>query len=311
MLARGEGKKVTNVSAPVSKLLKTASIIVPTSLCENECHLEPTHRGYWIGRQIYKTEDSKSSLYKINDVPSVLKQHSPGGLGIIGASRPRTLYYDILQYSGISTISPLKIHNHLSSKTADGVPIEFFWHEVANDFSPPGAFGHIPAAPLVMVKDYEIWLTRTGICEKGRHSTLIFCAGSGIISRALPPNDLSAGVNYVRKELEWLRNRCHPHTKIIVASEMALFDEFFSAEDNSFRSNRNFAFNLLMQQLASQLNMTWLDVYSPSLSAGRSDWAKDHVHYYHKNKEYIGDAVSNFAALQYVAAAASRSDMNS
>jgi len=295
-LARDEGVYVKNVPPSSSKLV-AKSWITKFKIREpstKKCHIDIAD--YWIDRKFYQARGS--SLYDI-DFLNVLKYNSPGGLAIIGASRPRTIFYDIVDHLDIDNISPVKSHKNLMFVTKNNIPISFFWHEISEDFKNQRqrGFGTMTTEPVSTIKKMGNWFSDIKLCEK--QSTIAISVGSGIISRAYAPYEFDNAVKYVRNELLWMKKRC-PIAKIVMVAEMALFDEFFVAEANSFRDNRNVIFNTLMKKLAFELSIEWIDAHSISLSAGRSEWQPDHAHYYSKNKKYIGDAVSKYVALKYM-----------
>ena len=113
------------------------------------------------------------------------------------------------------------------------------------------------------------------MCNKENvKSVIIFTAGSGVISRTLTPFGLQSGAEYVKDELRFLTERCkETNTIVIVASEMALFDKTPPQSTNSFRDNRNVAFNEAVRQYASELHLPFIDNYDISLSAGKSKWS--------------------------------------
>ena len=133
---------------------------------------------------------------------------------------------------------------------------------------------------------------------------IVIVIGSGVISRTLPPDGLQRGVVFVKDELSYLKEMCEgTNTIVIVGSEMALFDMHPPKQGNSFRDNRNVAFNEAVRQISKNLHLPFIDHYGVSLSAGRSDWAKDHAHYYSKSGGFLGDVVSKTCAKILIHAA--------
>jgi hypothetical protein len=315
LLARNEGLNVKNASRSESRLQVYPWISLSNSTkycaieCEHQISAGQQPSGGWMKRQEFIPSLGHPTLKdRIGNVSNFLKEHSSAGVGIIGASRPRTIFNDILQLSGtdVHRRPGKKAHHNLNATTDTDVPLHYFWYD---------PFSHLKFAKMstvekkrkpTIIAEMTAWLNKTGLCSRhhptDHPSTIIYCSGSDIISRAFAPHDLLDGASYVRDELTFLKTSCQEsQARIVVAAEMAALDGNFSPSANSFRNNRILAFNRLIQDVSRDLNLMWIDVYSPSLSGGMSTWNTwDIAHYYDKKNSFYGDAVSKNAALQYV-----------
>ena len=228
----------------------------------------------------------------------------PGGLMVVGTSRPRTVFYDIVEMLGVEVKDAHKAHNDLSFQlgpNADGPHIVYAFHDVAEDMVPI-SFGRLDGPPTCTVQHLDSVLAEFGFCAPtSKPSAIVFTTGAGIISRALPPDELTRAAEYTHQELLHLLARCRGSpTRLIIAGEMALHNHEFEPGSNSFRDNRNVAFNALVQDVASDLGLPFIDTHRTSLSARHTG---DVAHYYDPHRPFVGNAVSKHVASLYLQAA--------
>ena len=340
MLARGEGGHITKAKE-ITVQLTTSWINVPPQLAfrctsgeaalgirqnkKSADRLEPSVGfGYWARRNesmswvdVRRPPTATADLHSGDEgdgVPLLAAELQmpdrerffgalPGGLMVVGTSRPRTVFYDIVEMLGVEVKDAHKAHNDLSFQlgpNADGPHIVFAFHDVAEDMVPIN-FGQLDGPPTRTAQHLDSVLAKFGFCTPtSKPSAIIFTTGAGIISRALPPDELTRAADYTLQELLHLLARCRGPTRLIIASEMALHNHEFEPGSNSFRDNRNVAFNALVQDMASDLGLHFIDTHRTSLSARHTG---DFAHYYDPHRPFVGDAVSKQVASMYLQAA--------
>ena len=252
------------------------------------------------------------------------QDHFHGGLLIIGGSRPRTQYFDLANMLGVP-VHAYKAHDHISHHLPGGFKLSFMWHEISHAFETDSKrllvllskflssfetdtkYGSLPSRATKLKPEIKRAIDTAGMCNaKSLPGIIVIVVGSGVISRTLPPDGLERGVVFVKDELSYLKEMCEgTNTTVIVGSEMALFDMWPPkwGNGNSFRDNRNVAFNEAVREISRDLHLSFIDNYGLSLSAGRSDWASDHAHYYSETGGYLGDEVSKTCAKIIIHAA--------
>ena len=317
MLDYNEG---TNLRAPMSEAIPVMTTKTPwlsvndscfstipakTSLstgcpCDVKQDTEYTLPGFWTKhRQEFLPFFQAHNWNSEDEAPRFLRDFLDlfqGGLLMIGTSRLRTQYFDLANMFGIP-VQAYKAHKHISHLHG-GFKLSFMWHEITRAFETNTGFGSLPTTAEKLKPEIKMAIDAAGMCNtQSRPGIIVIVIGSGVISRTLPPDGLKRGAVFVKDELSYLKNMCDgTNTIVIVGSEMALFDMFPPNLGNSFRDNRNVAFNEAVHQISRNLHLPFIDNYGVSLSAGRSEWASDHAHYYSKDGGFLGDIVSKTCA---------------
>jgi hypothetical protein len=239
---------------------------------------------------------------------ALLSTKVPAGVVIIGSSRPRTYFYDVAQMAGCNVSSAHKAHGHLFFNTPRGVNLTFVWHDVARDFNPNvGGFGKMPVKPIKVQAEVASIIDQLGLCDSAANqlkpAAIVYTAGAGIVSRAFAPNELLNGAEYVHNMIQYLKGRCHgTATAIFVTPEMALRNEGYTHDANAFTNNRIVGFNQLVEEVVHNLNVSWVDLYSPSNAQTQGGYTKDIAHYFSMTMPFTGDETSRHAGHQIISA---------
>lgn len=149
-------------------------------------------------------------------------------------------------------------------------------------------------------------------------SVVIYSEGSQPAAMMRGPRGLNFAASFIHETLSMLAKRCKgTKTTLMVASEMACHDHW-EPSSNSFRDNRIVGINAAVKEIASMLELRFIDVYPMSLSAGESrpyqlhswgGWVLDVHHYW--SRYAVGDEVSVAAALAYFDAISDALDADS
>lgn len=161
-------------------------------------------------------------------------------------------------------------------------------------------------------------LDGANLCTKtSMKSIVIFSEGSQPAAFMHGPRGLHFAASIIHEALSMLAKRCKgTKTTLMVASEMACHDHW-EPSGNSFRDNRIVGINAAVKEIASMLELPFIDVYPMSLSAGESPpyqkpgggWVLDVHHYW--SRYCVGDEVSVAAALTYFDAISDALDVDS
>jgi len=198
-----------------------------------------------------------------------LKEIAPDGALLIGTSRIRTYFYDLLEMQGLKVLDPKKSHDSIMTPEN----LHYLWNDASEDCPGTGpGFCHFPPNATKIRVGFEDIIHDTKLCKYNtatKSSFVVFSTGCAFIHRALSPRGLAEGLEYARDELRFLQIRCEgSNTVVFIASEMALHDDWSVPNENSFVDNRNVAFNREVRLMALKLGMHFIDLYPMSRSAG-------------------------------------------
>ena len=309
------------LDAPASCFSKAIPDSSPGCECNEarQHHLHQSWPGYWAKDRteyvpLFRTRLNHWAPCSSGEqslAAQTLLRRIPGGLLISGTSRQRGLYHDIVRILGFRRV--------------------FGWADEAKEACRIPPFDLIEQRPETRVKfswtckggrgnvinqtDYmKNWLARldrSNFCTAtSRRGFVIFSDGAHFVANVAGPHGLARVAAIVNDTLTMLARRCKgTKTALMVASEMAAHDHWGADEvDNVFRDNRIHGLNSAVQDMAHVLGLPFLDVYSMSLSAGRSfNHRGNNLHHYHAG-HLVGDIVSMTAASAFLDAVANTLD---
>lgn len=258
---------------------------------------DPT-KGFW------QISDSKRVWHPwggctIPAVPSSedLKQvHGVGQIAIIGTSRPRTFFYDMLRLMKYRFDDPKDKHGDMSVRSATGPDVNFMWGDCMNDLKPGPLYGTLESSDAYE-KHFSSWVTEHKVCES-KPSVVVFSIGMCEIDRS--PFDTAE--RYVRNVLRRVAQTCRRPHRIIVASEMAVHQEYKGPlTENGMSNERIVLINGILQREAQRLGLEFLDLYNITSSYFPNDSREPLAHYFQKKKEhekpsYLGNKASRQVA---------------
>jgi len=286
--------------------------------------LTPMLPGYW-----HIAQDRWIPLYHLMPVLStaVVREtlRCPSNVVLLGTSRTRTVFYDLVGLAGGDTSKAKKIHRSLSAP-----PVHYVYSHCAKDITPCGVdkchdddpgdknrtkFGRLDAnatnAINVTISEFNEKMFCTSRLD-GRKDFVFWSSGTCEVSWTKPPAGFSSGVQYAEAHLKALKRRC-AHHHLVVVLELGVHDRWQSPQVvNSFKNNRILAFNKRIIKVAAQLDIPVIDAYTPSQAYHFDDiWTSkekgvDRAHYYTRNvkqNQFTGNAASKLVAkmlLQYM-----------
>ena len=291
--------------------------------CQCTEDTSPMLPGYWhIDQDRWVPAYYQMPVFDAAATVDVLR--CPSNVIVLGTSRQRTVFYDVVGLAGGDTSNAGKEQRSLSEP-----PVHYVYSHCGSDITPctnctddedqldkdRSKFGTLDSNATktinVTLKEFK----DKAFCAKrldGRKDFVFWTAGTCEVSHTKPPNGFTSGVRYAEAYLRALQQKCAEH-HLVVVLELGLHDRWQSSTVcNSFKNNRMLAFNKNMIQIAKSLSIPVVDAYSPTQAYHFDDiWTHeargvDRAHYYTRDKTqnpYTGNAASKLVAkmlLQYV-----------
>jgi len=288
-----------------------------------QCKEDPMLPGYW---QI--DQDRWIPAYHpmpVFDVAATLRILScPSNVIVIGTSRQRTVFYDVVGIAGGDTTKAGKEHRNLSDP-----PVHYVYSHCGSDITPcknctddedesdtnRTIFGTLDGNATNTINVTLTEFENKAFCASrldGRKDFVFWTAGTCEVSHTKPPEGFSSGVRYAEAYLRALWKKCAEH-HLVVVLELGIHDRWQPPTVcNSFKNNRMLVFNKKMIEIAYNLSIPVIDAYTPTQAYHFDDiWTHkargvDRAHYYTRDKtqnQFTGNAASKLVAkmlLQHV-----------
>lgn len=234
-------------------------------------------------------------------------------LAIVGSSRPRTLYFDILDFWGYPN-KAAKNQSDMRVEQSDmrvlfdagpqtdmrelsdtGPDVHFMWGDCTEDLFPGPEYGLL-GAPFknAYIDHFSSFVTKNEVCGS-QPSVVVFTIGICEIARST----FESAEQYVRKALRHVAQTCAGH-RVIVVSEMAVHHLYRRARfENGMSNERVLMINDVVRAEAQDLGLEFLDAYKVTSSYFPNDSWDPLVHYFRsKVGSFLGNAASReFAKL--------------
>lgn len=214
---------------------------------------------------------------------------------IIGTSRPRTYFYDLVRLMGYEFDHPTDRHADMSVLSVAGPDVHFMWGDCMNDLKLGRFYGILEGSDaytehlLAFVADHQV-------CQS-KSSVVVLTIGICEIHRS--PFD--AAERYVRDVLRRVAQTYRSPHRIIVASEMAIHQEYKGPlSGNGMSNERIIMISDMMQREAQNFGLEFLDLYTISSSYSPNDSYEPLAHYFRKTvgntTQFLGGKASRQVA---------------
>ena len=225
-----------------------------------------------------------------------------GPVVVIGTSRPRTVFFDLV--SLVSNTTAFKAHEDLHAGRW-----HFLWNPCEADFAgampyAPPPLGVLRESALAMKLRLGQGLDAADACPAAATSArargyIFVTIGCCEAVRSVGPDGLEKAVRYARSMLLWLSARCAPSgAEVVLLPEMAVHKHCRLEALTAFNANRISRFNERLAVEAQRIpGIHFLDIYATSLSFEPSPDhtpVGDGTHYYSPDpaRPFTGNAAS-------------------
>jgi hypothetical protein len=241
-----------------------------------------------------------------------------GRLLLIGSSRPRTLFYDLVALAGGGGGAPRRAHEDLAHGR-----LAFHWDDCEPDLGRK-PYGPLDPAAAAAIPTVLRWLDSEGACAPRAAAArppdaVVYTPGACWAARALAPGALAAAAAAAAALLRALAGRCAARGHaVIVATEMALHPPRawlmrraggLSLSTESFNPQRLLAVSRRAAAAAAEAGVPAVDLHPLSAAFHPNTGAEPYAHYYAAPpaadaEHFAGNAASLAAARAVLRAAA-------